>query len=124
MYPPLHFRNPDKIRLRTQADYIAPPGFYMAFASVWAWLTRKPRQRPDLRFLLYTRANCPLCDEAWDLLTDFQSRYGFTLDSQDVDHSANLACEFGNCVPVVTVNGKVRFRGHINKVLLTRLLDA
>ena len=96
----------------------------MAFASVWAWLSRKPKQRPDLHFLLYTRPDCPLCDEAWDLLADFQRRYGFPLETRNVDESEALVCEFGNCVPVVMVNGKVRFRGHVNKVLLLRLLDS
>ena len=37
---------------------------------------------------------------------------------------AQLVSQFGNCVPVVIVNGKVRFRGHINQVLLTRILHA
>ena len=35
-----------------------------------------------------------------------------------------LVRDFGNCVPVVVVNDKVRFRGHINEVLLQRILDA
>ena len=80
-------------------------------------------QRPDLHFLLYTRAACPLCDEAWELLVRYQERFGFTLEIKDVDGSAELVCEFGNCVPVLAVNGKVRFRGHVNEVLLKRLLN-
>ena len=95
----------------------------MAFASLWRWLTQTPVRRPDLRVLLYTRAGCPLCDEAWHLLVRFQKRYGFVLDAKDVDHSDDLAREFGQCVPVVAINGKVRFRGHVNEVLLRRMLD-
>jgi len=95
----------------------------MAFAFLKAWFARKPRQRADLAFLLYTRAGCPLCDEAWDLLTRYQSQYGFTLETKDVDESAALVCDYGNCVPVVAVNGKVRFRGHVNEVLLQRILQ-
>jgi hypothetical protein len=46
------------------------------------------------------------------------------METKDVDESEQLTCDFGNCVPVVAVNGKVRFRGHINEVLLRRILDA
>ncbi len=45
-------------------------------------------------------------------------------ETKDVDESEQLVCEFGNCVPVVAINGKVRFRGQVNEVLLRRLLEA
>ena len=35
-----------------------------------------------------------------------------------------LAAKYGNEVPVVAVNGKVRFRGVVNPALLERLLTA
>ena len=40
----------------------------------------------------------------------------------DIDQDPELSKRYTDCVPVVEVNGKVRFRGRINKVLLTRLL--
>jgi glutaredoxin len=96
----------------------------MAFAFLKRWLGGRPRQRPDLRFLLYTRAHCPLCDVAWEILTRYRQRYGFALETKDVDHAEELARLYGDCVPVVEVNGKIRFRGHVNEVLLRRILDA
>src|SRR5437764_148097 len=51
-------------------------------------------------------------------------RYGFALDALDVDGDAALRERFGLLVPVVAVNGKVRFRGGVNAVLLERLLRA
>ena len=81
------------------------------------------RRRPDLRVVVYSRRVCPLCDEAWELLLAYQKRWGFTLDKVDVDESAELKEQFGNCVPVVVIDGKVRFRGHVNPVLLERLLQ-
>ena len=96
----------------------------MTFEFLWRWLARRRAQRADLHFLLYTRAACPLCDEAWELLLRYQTRYGFTLETKNVDESADLVSEFGNCVPVVAVNGKVRFRGRVNEVLLERILAA
>ena len=95
----------------------------MAFAFLWRWFARTPVQRRSMHFLLYTRAACPLCDEAWELLSRSQKRYGFVLETKDVDDAEDLVREFGNCVPVVLIDGKVRFRGRINEVLLQRILD-
>lgn len=92
--------------------------------SILNWFTQPSRQRPDLHFLVYSRHPCPLCDEAWELLTQYQKRWGFSLEKTDVDQSVELVQAYGNCVPVVVVNGKVRFRGHVNSVLLERLLKA
>jgi hypothetical protein len=96
----------------------------MAFEFLRRWFARTPMQRPDLHILLYTRAGCHLCDEAWELLRRYQKRHGFALESRDVDESAELVTAFGECVPVVMVAGQVRFRGHVNEVLLRRLLEA
>jgi glutaredoxin len=96
----------------------------MGFSFLWRWLARTTAARPDLHFLLYTRAACPLCDEAWEILLRYQKRYGFTLEIKDVEEAEDLVREFGACVPVVMIDGKVRFRGRINEVLLQRILDA
>jgi glutaredoxin len=96
----------------------------MARAFLWRWFTRTPVQRPSMHFLLYTRAACPLCDEAWELLSRYQKRYGFVLETKNVDEAEELVCKYGNCVPVVLIDGKVRFRGRINELLLQRMLNA
>ncbi|MCS7046558.1 MAG: glutaredoxin family protein [Gemmataceae bacterium] len=88
----------------------------------WSWGRR--RKRPDLAFELLTRSGCHLCETAHRILDDAQRRYGFALTVRDVDADPNLVERFGACVPVVLVNGVVRFRGRINEVLLRRLLDA
>ncbi len=84
-------------------------------------------QRPrlgHLHFVLYTRQGCHLCDDAWLLLQKEQERYQFQLEVVDVDTQEKLGEQFGDQVPVVTVNGQVRFRGGVNTVLLDRLLQA
>lgn len=88
------------------------------------WFNRAPGRRDHWRIVVYTRAACPLCDEALALLRRFQARYGFSIETRDVDDSADWVHEFGEWVPVVVINGVVRFRGHVNEVLLQRLLDA
>ena len=92
------------------------------------WLSslfkRRPPQLDRLVFHVYTRRGCPLCDDAWRLLEETQRRYDFTLMATDVDTDPQLAKQYGESVPVVTVNGKVRFRGTVNRALLARLLNA
>ncbi|MHB1421817.1 MAG: glutaredoxin family protein [Gemmataceae bacterium] len=73
--------------------------------------------------VMYTRQGCHLCEQAWLQLEHARQRHGFTLAQVDVDGDPELAREHGECVPVVTIDGKVRFRGGINRVLLERLLD-
>jgi hypothetical protein len=73
---------------------------------------------------MYTRQGCHLCETAWQRLEEARRRHGFALTAEDVDADPRLAAAYGECVPVVTVNGKVRFRGAVNPVLLERLLRA
>jgi hypothetical protein len=82
------------------------------------------QSRQDLHFVLYTRTGCHLCEVAWRELSTAQERYQFVLEKKDVDSDPELAARFGDCIPVVTVNGKVRFRGAVNPVLLRRLLQS
>ena len=95
---------------------------------IWNWLTFWRRKRsqgvPDWRVVMYTRAGCHLCDDAWALLEAVRRRYGFALVKTDVDGDPELAARYGLEVPVVEVNGKVRFRGVVNAVLLRRLFEA
>ena len=58
------------------------------------------------------------------MLKRYQPLYGFQLDSRDVDSDPAIAALHGDWVPVVTVDGKIRFRGRINEVLLKRLLES
>jgi glutaredoxin len=91
---------------------------------LWSRLARWWRGRRPLDVVMYTRHGCHLCDTAWERLEAARRRYGFALTARDVDADAALKAEHGDCVPVVAVNGKVRFRGAVNAVLLERLLRA
>jgi glutaredoxin len=88
------------------------------------WFRGAASRRPGCRVLFYTRAGCHLCEDALKLLRQAQRRYGFELAECDVDEDPLLVERHGNCVPVVEVNGRVRFRGRVNPVLLERVLRA
>ncbi len=93
---------------------------------LWTWLKSVWRRKNlgPWEIVMYTRHGCHLCEQAWEQLERAQSRYGFTLRQVDVDGDSQLVRAYGECVPVVTVNGRVRFRGVVNPVLLERLLTA
>jgi glutaredoxin len=91
-----------------------------------AWLRDwwRGRRATHLCVVMYTRRGCHLCEDAWALLQREQGRYGFALEAVDVDADPALVERYGTEVPVVAVNGKVRFRGVVNPHLLKRLLWA
>lgn len=88
-----------------------------------SWLRRTKRGRP-VHVTLYTRQSCCLCDDARQLLDRELKHRRHALTVIDIDSDPELAARHGSTVPVVAVNGKERFRGVINAVLLRRLLDA
>jgi glutaredoxin len=93
------------------------------FSRLLSWW-RGRRSLPHLNCVLYTRAGCHLCETAHQELLQAQCRYGFRLETVDIDADPDLVAKYGEQVPVVTLNGEVRFRGQVNRVLLERLLRA
>ncbi len=68
--------------------------------------------------VLYSRQGCHLCDEAAALL----ARYGLQVEQVDIDQDPLLRGRYDQCVPVVVIDGKERFRGRVDELLLRRLL--
>lgn len=71
-----------------------------------------------LDVVLYTRRGCHLCDDAHELLV----RHGLRPKPVDIDADPELRQRYNECVPVVVIDGKERFRGRIDERLLRRLL--
>jgi glutaredoxin len=61
-----------------------------------------------------------LCDDALAVL----QRHGVSPRLVDIDADPVLRERYNECVPVVEINGKERFRGRVNEVLLARILAA
>jgi len=70
--------------------------------------------------IIYTRQGCHLCQEALAVL----KRHGLDPQLVDIDADPVFRERYNECVPVVEINGKERFRGRVNEVLLSRLLAA
>lgn len=64
-----------------------------------------------------------MCDDAEQVLIE----HGLQAKKVDIDIDANadeaLREQFDTCVPVVEIDGKVRFRGRVDPLLLRRLLQ-
>lgn len=84
------------------------------------WFRRSMRPRHSgVVVTLYTRVGCHLCDDARDVLL----AHGCEPTVIDIDSDPALAEKYDLCVPVVEMDGKVRFRGQVNPILLRRVLD-
>ena len=81
-------------------------------------------ERPGQRFrtaVLYSRANCSLCDEAAALLADY-ARFLPPIEVVDISTDPELTREHGTSIPVVEFDEEIRFRGRVSEVLLRRLI--
>ena len=68
--------------------------------------------------ILYTRRGCCLCDEAKRVL----EAHGLRVEEVDIDGNPQLRERYNECVPVVEIDGRERFRGRIEPMLLRRIL--
>ena len=91
--------------------------FSQVIARIRSWLD-SAAARMENEVILYSRRACCLCEEAEQILRD----HGLTPQIIDIDGDPQLRERFTNCVPVVVIDGKERFRGRVNPVLLRRLL--
>ncbi|HEV3418491.1 MAG TPA: glutaredoxin family protein [Pirellulales bacterium] len=71
-----------------------------------------------LEVVLYTRIGCHLCVEAQSLL----EKYDLAVRMIDIDRDPELAAQYDQCVPVIVIDGRERFRGRVDEMLLRRLL--
>lgn len=85
------------------------------------WEADEDYQRFE-RLILYTRDGCHLCDEAFEILQRYE-RYLPAIEIVDIDKDHFLVEKFTECVPVVEIDDKIRFRGRVNEILLRRLIN-
>lgn len=81
--------------------------------------------RPGRRFrslVVYSRANCHLCDEAVELLQSYLAWLPMPREI-DIDTNPELRQRFDVEIPVIEIDGKVRFKGRVSELLLRRLIE-
>lgn len=74
---------------------------------------------PAARFLVYTREDCPLCDEFVAALAELPLRF----ELRDVDDDPVTRRRFGLKVPVLTCDGSVVCHGRLDRAAALRLAE-
>ena len=91
-------------------------------------VTRVSEWRPAIpgrrfhRLVVYSRSDCHLCDDAKAVLAQYLE-FLPVIEAVDIDADPELKDRFGTIVPVVEVDGQVRFHGRVDEVLLRRLIE-
>jgi glutaredoxin len=81
---------------------------------------------PGRRFhslIVYSRDDCHLCDDAKAVLGEYVE-YLPEIKDIDIDADPELKSRFDMLVPVVEIDGQVRFHGRVDEILLRRLIEA
>jgi glutaredoxin len=76
--------------------------------------------KPTHHATLYTRQGCHLCDIARETL----ERHSIVVTAIDIDLDPELREKYNECVPVIWIDGRERYRGLVDERLLKRLLEA
>lgn len=74
------------------------------------------------RVVVYSRADCCLCDEALAEIERARRASSFELRVVDVDTDPELAARYGHEVPVVEVDGRKAFKFRLSAEQLLRRL--
>ena len=72
---------------------------------------------------LYSKPDCPLCDEARGALERVRVRVGFDLREIDITTDAELEDRFRERIPVVAVEGEELFDFHVDEPALEQRLS-
>ena len=77
-----------------------------------------------VRLTVYTRANCPLCDEALAALSRAKEELGgkFDFELVDIEGDERLTREYGALIPVVARGDEVLFIGKVSVHRMKMLL--
>ena len=95
----------------------------MNFKRIAQWFDEKKGPRGPVRQVtVYSRQGCTCCDKAMAELETAGRRFQLNIQLVDIDSDPVLTAEHGLHVPVVAIDGKVRFKGQVNPVLLERVL--
>lgn len=71
-----------------------------------------------MQIVVYSRTGCHLCEDVLALL----ARLKLPAREVDIDEDPALRAQFDTCVPVVEIDGRIRFRGRVDPLLLERLV--
>jgi glutaredoxin len=71
---------------------------------------------------LYSKQDCPLCDEARVALERVRDRIAFDLDEVDITTEPELEARYRERIPVIAVDGAELFDYHVDERALEQRL--
>lgn len=74
------------------------------------------------QLVLYTRAHCPLCRDMLAAAQPVAERYGFGIESIDIDRDPALVRRYGLAIPVLELDGRELARHRVEPRALERAL--
>lgn len=77
------------------------------------WSRSERRATTPLSVVLYTRADCPLCEEMKAELARAGLASRYALSEVDIDTDAELTERFGRSIPVLEIAGRIAFKGRL-----------
>lgn len=77
-----------------------------------------------MELLLYTRPNCPLCDEAKQLLHLLQDDVSFSWQEVNIEEDDALHERFCISIPVIMHNGDILQQGNVDYSELEEAITA
>lgn len=76
----------------------------------------------DLRFDLYVKPHCSLCEDAKSVLKDLQTDYTFSVKEIDIEEDEAFFETYGWKVPVLEMNGETVDYGKISAYQVKKYL--
>ncbi len=67
-----------------------------------------------LRFTLYSRAGCGLCEEMLEALGALPDAQGIAVQVTDIDRDPALRERYGHKIPVLLLQGELVCHGHLD----------
>ena len=77
---------------------------------------------PKPRFVIYSRGNCPLCDEFIAELMHLLAPFAARVEVRDVDADPVTRRRYGFKIPVLTADDSPVCHGRLDAAAVTRLL--
>ena len=75
-----------------------------------------------IKLQLYTKSDCPLCDEAKESLEPLAARFSLQIEEIDITANLGLFTKYKDLIPVLELEGKRLFVHRIHVRVLKRKL--
>ncbi|MFQ6082302.1 MAG: glutaredoxin family protein [Candidatus Aminicenantia bacterium] len=69
----------------------------------------------SLQIIFYTRPNCPLCEEAEELLEEMENLFSFSINKIDITDDLDIYEKYKHQIPVIEIGNKYYLYGKINR---------